>query len=138
MDGGSIFDGDGSSVHLAEGSVFVLRVHGVLTRADIEAALRTIWALPSWSQPWGLVVSFDAEGTYEPEIRLLSVPPVHRRAVATAVAAPRFMYRMVVHSIGVGLRLTSAFELTAHEREDEAIDHIAARVRHAHQANRRY
>ncbi|HWB80662.1 MAG TPA: hypothetical protein VG755_37120 [Nannocystaceae bacterium] len=129
---------DGFALRRADTRVWVLTIDGHLTRKTMATSLAMIWAQPEWKQPWGFVVTMQAGATYDGDIRRHEVPPSNRRAVGTAFVSGNLVHRMVVNSIGLGLRLASNFDLSAHELEPDAIARMVREVAKAEAAGRSY
>jgi hypothetical protein len=119
--------GDGFEVRRVDLRVFVLRVGGRLSRSMMTQTLAAIWALPDWSQPWGIVVTMDPEANYEVDVLHHDIPHDDRRSVGAAIVTPNLLHRMMINSVSIGLRL-ARFHLTAHLTEDEAIEKMTQRV----------
>ena len=122
--------GDGFEVRRVDPRIFMLTVTGNLSRAVMAQALAAIWAMPDWQQPWGLVVTMTEGSTYDSDILRHEIPSDARRAVGTTIVTTNVFHRMMVNSVGIGLRL-ARFHLTGHATEEEGIDKMAERVREA-------
>jgi hypothetical protein len=131
-----LLQGHGFEVQRVDPRVFVLRVTGNLSRDMVAQTLTAIWALPDWSQPWGLVVTMLPKATYDRDVLHHGIPPDDRRSVGAAIATPHLLHRVMINSVSIGLRL-AGFHLTAHLTEDEAVERMAERVLevHAHRRN---
>ena len=129
--------GEGFEVRRVEPRIFVLSVTGNLSRAMMAHTLAVIWALPDWQQPWGLVVTMAEGSTYDSDILRHDIPADERRAVGTTLVTTNIFHRMMVNSVGVGLRL-ARFHLTGHATEEEAIERMSERVREAQARNRKF
>ena len=117
---------DNIRVEELNGRVYTVLVARHITRDSLALALQTIWSSPRWRQPWGLVIDLQ-NATYDNDLRKHEMPPANLRAVGTAIVTSKQMYRIVIKSINLGLKMFSNYELSAH-------DHFADAVRSQRQA----
>ena len=127
--------GEGFDVRRVDPSIYVMGVTGNLSRAMMGSTLTAIWSVPDWAQPWGLVVTLDPKSTYDADILRHDIPPDHKRAVGAAIVTANVFHRMMVNSVGIGLRL-ARFQLSAHASEDEAIERMAQSILEAEARHR--
>ena len=120
------------------GRVYVVHVLRHLTRGLLARALATIWAAPSWRQPWGLVLVMRDGVTYDGDVRKHEMPPDDRRAVGTAVVTASQLHRMVINSVGLGYRTMSRFVVSAHDTLEAAIEAQSKLVVSVEAARRRF
>ena len=121
-----------------EAGVYVARAPARLDSAFIDAVLERIWSAPDWGQPWGLIIDVRDAQSYDPDVRKTRVPPKDRRAVGTAVVAEKTMHRLVIRSVGLGLKTLTGFELSAHDELDGAIEHMRSAVATCREQGRDY
>jgi len=103
------------------GDVYVLHVVRNLSRATLTASLEAIWGTPGWRQPWGMVVSFADDATYDGDVRSYEIPPTNKRSIGCSIVTSSQLRRMVIKSIGLGYAAVSKYVMTAHDTLDPAV-----------------
>jgi hypothetical protein len=108
-------------VEAVPGRVYVAWISGHFSLETMATVLDAAWGDPKWKQPWGLVLHIAEGVTYDTDLRHHAMPPPNRRAVGTAIVSAKQVHRMVVSSIGIGMRLAHGFHLSAHAEVEAGI-----------------
>ena len=66
------------------------------------------------------------------------MPPTDKRAVGTSIVSKKTAHRMVVSSIGIGMRIIQGFHLTAFADEQDGIDDQRRAVQNTRDSGRSY
>lgn len=113
--------------HVGDG-VYLATAPARVDAAYVDAVLNHVWSQPGWAQPWGLVIDIKAAESYDPDVRKTRVPSKDLRAVGTAIVCTKSMHKMVIRSVGLGLRTMMGFDLSAHDEIDDAVEQMKRSV----------
>lgn len=133
-----LLEADDVRVRRVPGPVYVANLLDYFSLDVMARVLEAAWADPEWAQPWGLVMVVERDVGYDTDLRHHAMPPADKRAVGTAIVSNKTAHRMVVSSIGIGMRIIQGFHLTSFATEQEGIDDQREAVERTRAAGRLY